>query len=535
MTFSITYCDEYERVIQSVLIDGKVSELQNGNAYRAYIDAYLDALQDTDMTYKIETKQGVLVGFFVYNTISEVVQQSFRRPFANYTILLQQEIGNFIASGNWVFSTLDGSNEDEITYTFSEYNLEDYLTQRYFFVWMDEVERVVQSVAIAAGDVTQYANGNIVRSDIDTLLQNISDYDIAYKIENQQGVLVGFFVYNIETDTTLTLIRNPYKQYDTEISASITQFIVSNVWEFDFLNQPFYNQRVSYNTTEYDPNDYLNQKYSFVPLDSTERVVQAVAIAASDVDSSNVARTDIDNLLQNVSNYDLAYKIENQQGVLVGFFAHNIEAVSTFTLIRNPFKQYDTQIASDITQFITSNVWESDFLNQPAYIQRIRYNTTEYNPNDYLVQMYSFVQLEFTERVVQAVLIDGKTNFLTLNANGNVIRAELDDFMLQLEGYRVTYKIENQQGVLVGFFGSDPCVDGYLVAVRRPFKSYLSAINQAVDTFVTSGVWRFNLLSIEPCPPTDLPCYFTINDCYMTINGCYATIDPNKKFVQRFF
>jgi len=408
MTFGITYCDEYERIIQAVLIDSRVAGLQNGNVYRADIDAYLNALDDTDMTYKIETDQGVLVGFFVYNTVSGVVQQSFRRPFAEYTTLLQQEIGNFIASGNWIFETLDGSNVDEIVYEFSEYNTEDYLVQRYSFVWMDEVERVVQAVAIAAGSVTQYANGNVVRTDIDTLLQNVADYDIAYKIENQQGVLVGFFAYNVETAATLTVIRNPYKQYDTQIDSAVSQFITSNKWEFDFLNQP-------------------------------------------------------------------------------------------------------------------------------VYIQRAAYNVTDYNPNDYLVQMYSFVQLEFTERVVQAVLIDGKTNFLTLNANGNVIRAELDDFMLQLEGYRVTYKIENQQGVLVGFFGSDPCIDGYLVAVRRPFLSYLTAINQAVDKFVTSGVWRFDLLNIEPCPPTDLPCYFTINDCYMTINGCYATIEPKKKFVQRYF
>ena len=408
MTYYITICDERERVIQAILIDSRVAGFANGNVYREDIDEYLAGLEVTDIVYKIETEYGVLAGFFVYNTVSGVTQQSFRRAFLQYATTLQTEISDFIASGIWAFDTLYGNHIEDVTYSFREYDPSDYTVQQYDFIWLDELERVVQAVMIDSGELTPYVNGNVVRAEIDDILVDLSGYDIAYKIENQQGVLVGFFAYGIEEDTRLLVLRRAYLQFGSAINTAIDAFIMDGAWRFDYLNQP-------------------------------------------------------------------------------------------------------------------------------VYIRRTEYNMTDYNPNDYIVQMYSMVKLDYEERTVQAVLIDNKTQFLTVNANGNVIRAELDDFMVRLEEYRIVYKIENQQGVLVGFFAADPCIEGEIIALRRPFIQYQSVINQAVQNFVTSGVWQYDLLNIEPCPPADLPCYFTINGCYATLNGCVAIVEPKKKFVKRYF
>jgi len=409
MIYNITYCDEHERVIQAVLVDGRVSELNDGRTYRAEIDKYIERFDTSSLTYKIETEQGILVGFFVYEIIADSFSISLRRPFENKFSDIYKEVSDFVATNVWVFDTLDGTNIDEIKYSFTEYNADDYRVQQYDFIWMDEVERVAQAVIIASDSYTRLSDGRTVRTDADSVFKTISEYDIAYKIENKQGVLVGFFAYDIEDDKKIVFTRKPFKQYNEELNIRINDFIASGRWRFDYLN--------------------------------------------------------------------------------VGF-----------------------------------------------YQQRSRYDLRDYNASDYIVQSYGFVRLEYSDRIVQSVIIDSRSpDFMTVVANGNVIRAELDEFFAQLSQYRIVYKIENRQGVLVGFFAADPCVDVRLIAIRRPYNQFLSDIKLEIENFIVSGIWEFDLLTVEPCAPEELPCYFTLNDCYLTLNGCFGIVDTRKKFVKRFF
>jgi len=407
MTYSITVCDEFERVVQSVLIDGKASPLQNGNVYANTITQYLQQIQSGDTVYKIETEQGVLVGVFVLDTNTLERRLSLRRPFAVFVNDIQQQIDFYVNGGQYLFDSILGQVDGQVSYTFREYDPNDYLTQVYSFVWMDEVERVVQSVLIDSGDFG-LVNGNVAKQKLDAIYNSLSGYHVAYRIENQQGVLVGFFAYNIEADEKILFRRRSYDSFSEDIETAVNDFIQSGGYRFDYLNEPAYQGRTSY-----------------------------------------------------------------------------------------------------------------DF--------------RDYNPNDYLVQQYIPTKLEYEKRIVQAVLIDNKTQFLTLNANGNVVRAELDDFMERLSGYRITYKLENQQGVLVGFFAYDPCIEGNIIAVRSPYKKFAAAINDYVQSFILSGVWNFDILNLEPCKPEDLPCYLTINNCFATLNDCFAVIDPKKIFVKRYF
>ena len=405
----ITHCDEYERLIQAVLIDIRVSSFQDGNGYRKAIDQYLNGIAPTSLIYKLENEQGVLVGFFVYDISTEVLKTVIRKVFIPQSNSINLEIGKFIDNSLWLFDTLDGNNENQIIFETTEYDARDYIQQRFDFVWLDEVERVVQSVVINNGGYTILANGVVVRQDIDDIFRSISGYRVAYKVENKQGVLVGFFVYDIETEKNILFLRKSFKPFLQNLKPQIDTFISSGKWRFDYLDTGFYTQRSAY-------------------------------------------------------------------------------------------------------------------------------GLSDYNVGDYVVQAYSFSKLEYTERVVQSVVIDSQIpEFISIGANGNVVRAELDSFFERLSEYRILYKIENKQGVLVGFFASDPCIEGTIIIVRRPYNVFSRNIRIAVDAFIIGGVWEYDLLQVEPCEPEALSCVFTINGCEVTLNGCLAIIDPNKKFIKRYF
>lgn len=110
MTYKIVYCQEPNRVIPSVLIDARASipEIANqiGVTIKAYTDAKVALVTATVISYRIETEEGNLAGFFSLQVIlgskTASIQQFVLRPaFEQFLATISGLINTFITNNQW--------------------------------------------------------------------------------------------------------------------------------------------------------------------------------------------------------------------------------------------------------------------------------------------------------------------------------------------------------------------------------------------------------------------------------------------------
>lgn len=270
--------------------------------------------------------------------------------------------------------------------------------------------------------------------------------------------------------------------------------------------------------------------------DEVRRVIQAVLIdsRAYGNQNGNLYRKSIDDYIKSLGKDTVVYKIEDTKGVLAGFAVVRPDQLTFDYGLRRAFLPHKDIINKAIDNYVIAKEFQFDYL-ETTFGRSLEYGFTEYNPANYTTQGFSFVKLDYDSRVYRAVLIDAKSNFISVNVNGNVINQEIERFVITtLRRYQALYKIENKQGVLVGIMGVDPCIEAPLLILRRPFQRFVEQIRAAAVLFKDSTVWYFDMLELKPCPPEDV-CYLAINTCYATINGCRIKVFPKRPFEKRFF
>lgn len=109
MTYYFIFEDDYSRIIPALLIDARASIPQIANQIGAVIKNYTDSkvalVNDTTITYKIETNLGVMAGYFTIqvdiSNKTAVLDQFVLRPAFQTFSEIQSQIINFIQSGGW--------------------------------------------------------------------------------------------------------------------------------------------------------------------------------------------------------------------------------------------------------------------------------------------------------------------------------------------------------------------------------------------------------------------------------------------------
>jgi hypothetical protein len=111
MLYIITYDLDYKRTIPAVLIENRANipaiKNQIGTVIKAYTDAEVAKVTETVIPYKVETNQGVLVGFFTIQ-LSNIgqnagkLQQVLRPAFQPFNSDITQIINTFITNGGYV-------------------------------------------------------------------------------------------------------------------------------------------------------------------------------------------------------------------------------------------------------------------------------------------------------------------------------------------------------------------------------------------------------------------------------------------------
>lgn len=80
-----------------------------------------------------------------------------------------------------------------------------------------------------------------------------------------------------------------------------------------------------------------------------------------------VIKSYVDNQVALVDNNSIVYKIETDQGVMAGYFVIKVNTTNKTAflhqfVVRPSFTQFILEIQSQISNFITSNKWQSDYL-----------------------------------------------------------------------------------------------------------------------------------------------------------------------------
>ena len=111
--YRLIYDIDYSRIMPAVIIDARASipaiTNQIGSVIKAYTDAEVAKVTSKVVPYKIETDQGVLVGYFTIRVIvgfGSLYQYQLRPAFVQFNTVISQEISNFIASDDWKFDFL---------------------------------------------------------------------------------------------------------------------------------------------------------------------------------------------------------------------------------------------------------------------------------------------------------------------------------------------------------------------------------------------------------------------------------------------
>lgn len=113
----------------------------------------------------------------------------------------------------------------------------------YRIVYNEEYRRVMPAVLIdsrANIDAIKTADGFSVKAYTDAQVALVTNTVIPYKIETNNGNLVGYFNLSVTTSPKSALILNTqlrpaFVQFNSEISQIISTFIISNDWQYDYL------------------------------------------------------------------------------------------------------------------------------------------------------------------------------------------------------------------------------------------------------------------------------------------------------------
>lgn len=109
MTYRIIYCQEYQRIITSCIIDARKGTLlanKRGAVIKAEIDIQIALIAPNVLVYKIETEKGNMGGYFSItvneeNKTGTLQQKVLRNSFESKQLEISQLISNFIFGGEW--------------------------------------------------------------------------------------------------------------------------------------------------------------------------------------------------------------------------------------------------------------------------------------------------------------------------------------------------------------------------------------------------------------------------------------------------
>lgn len=113
----------------------------------------------------------------------------------------------------------------------------------FLFSYCENYTRVVPAVLIdSRATIPAIKNkvGGVVKSYVDSQVGQIGDSNIPYRIENELGVLAGYFTVQVDMgNRSATLgqkaLRPAFQSYDSQISQQIANFILGNEWHEDIL------------------------------------------------------------------------------------------------------------------------------------------------------------------------------------------------------------------------------------------------------------------------------------------------------------
>lgn len=82
-------------------------------------------------------------------------------------------------------------------------------------------------------------------------------------------------------------------------------------------------------------------------------------------ETGNIIKAYVDAQLALITDNVLVYRIETELGVLAGYFALEINgnsATVNMKVLRSAFQQFDTQISTNISNFIGNGYWQRDYM-----------------------------------------------------------------------------------------------------------------------------------------------------------------------------
>jgi|ERR1700733_546044 len=112
----------------------------------------------------------------------------------------------------------------------------------YSIIYMTDVNRTVTGIIIDSQyTIPAIANklGSVTKAYADAQISAISNNVIPYKIETENGNLAGYFALQINNGIPSILqmqVRPAFVSDNANISILIGNFIISNLWNFDYLN-----------------------------------------------------------------------------------------------------------------------------------------------------------------------------------------------------------------------------------------------------------------------------------------------------------
>jgi len=113
----------------------------------------------------------------------------------------------------------------------------------YRIIYNDSYKRVIPAVLIDSRGTNvaiDTATGFEVLAYTDSKVDLVTNTVLPYKIETDNGNLAGYFNLSVtESPKAASLLnkqlRTAFQIYDSEITELITNFIISNNWEADYL------------------------------------------------------------------------------------------------------------------------------------------------------------------------------------------------------------------------------------------------------------------------------------------------------------
>lgn len=112
---------------------------------------------------------------------------------------------------------------------------------------------------------------------------------------------------------------------------------------------------------------------------------------------------------------------------------------------------------------------------------------------------YHIVYTEDIKQVVSAVFIDARSVTMPLGINGVEVQELLDEQLLLITKNVIVYKIETEEGNLVGYFTVDVNVGQRTASannpvLRVPFFANLGEIPVVIGRFMQQNLWQADFL-----------------------------------------